>query len=90
MNKGAFVERVFKLLPKSTHGMSYERKSQLAHALWEPIGATMQRMANEANELDAALNRLSAENAQLRQWLRGELSISDDDIDEALDNDDHP
>lgn len=70
MNKGAFVDHVFRLLPKTTHGMSYEQKRQLADLLWQPVGATMQRMADEANVLDAAIDQLSQENQSLRQQLK--------------------
>ena len=59
---------------------------------WDDIDGDVQEdiITKISDTIAADNNRLSAENAQLRQWLRGELSISDDDIDEALDKDDHP
>lgn len=38
----------------------------------------------EIDELVKELERLTAENAALRAWLRGDLTISDAEIDETL------
>lgn len=90
MNKGAFVEHAFRHLSAKTHGMSYDQKTALAHTLWEPVQKHIDNMAAQCNELDATIDRLTAENVVLRCLVRGELSLTDADIDAMIEKERQP